>query len=197
MFYLLFLRSRSLLNYFSVSAPNAQYGLVSFIEQQIESSKVLGLSKDYRYWVLNLVQHLVSMHSSGFGTDNIEARLRDLCHFLLGQQFPTSRKVESVISASTPLPSRINSSSSGAGSTTSALVTGGGKVVGLSKHELLREILSILASNLLLQRLYTEFKEQLDSFSPSVSFTSTYFNSTRTKTPLDETHMLNDGATTA
>ncbi|KAI2799566.1 hypothetical protein RDWZM_007578 [Blomia tropicalis] len=170
--------SRSLMNYFSTNTHIAQHGLISFIEQQIEASKAVVSAKDYRFWVLSLVQNLVSMHSSGFNVKNIESRLRDLCNFLLGHQFPRMRNDCSTMAttiSSTPIPGS-RRLTIGTSTTSNA-----SKILGLSKHELLREILSVLASNLSLQRLYIEFKEQLDSFSPSVSLNSTYLNMTRLK----------------
>ena len=170
--------SRSLLNFFSSNTPTAQHGLISFIEQQIEASKLTASAKDYRYWLLTLAQNLVSLHSSGFNIENIEIRLRELCNFLLGQQFPRIRSEASYISnTSTPLPA---SRRSIGGPATGLNLN---KVLGISKHELLREVLSVMASNLSLQRLYIEFKEQLDSFSPS-TLNSTYLNnSSKTQQP--------------
>ena len=169
--------SRSLVNFFSSNTPIAQHGLISFIEQQMETSKAMASAKDYRYWLLTLVQHLVSSHSSGFNTEHIEIRLRELCNFLLGQQFPRIRnEISSHSISSTPLPALRRSTNSQASCLASS------KVLGISKHELLREVLSVLASNLSLQRLYIEFKEQLDSFSHS-TLNSTYLNSSKSQQP--------------
>ena len=147
--------SRSILNYFSSNTSIAQYGLINFIEQQVQTSQLLGSGKEYRNWTLSLAQNLVSLHSSGFNTENIENRLRELCSFLLGNKFP---KIQ---------PNQTNSQN---------------KLVGLNKHELLREVLSLLTTNLALQRLYIEFKEQLDSFVQN----STYLTVTNEPKPVPE-----------
>lgn len=76
----------------------------------------------------------------------IELRLRELCQFLLGPPFSSSES---------------NWDSS---------------ILGNEKHSLLREILAIITTNLKLQRIYTEFKQQLDLIS-SFSSSSSSFSS--------------------
>lgn len=139
--------------------------------------------KDYRYWLGTLVQNLVSLHSAGFTPENIELRLRELCNFLIGGQFPRSGgftaagvSMVAASSSSTPLASRSRASMMMAGapfpSTGSSPQSSSNKVLGISKHELLREVLAMLASNLSLQRLYLEYKDQLESFSMSASMSA-------------------------
>lgn len=147
--------------------------MISFIEQKIEASKILESANDYRYWILTLVQNFVSLHSSGFNVENIENRIREICIFLLGKQFPKQRSDfrTSSSATSTPLISKsllnINSNTN--------------KILGLNKHELLKEILSVLSSNISLQRLYIEFKEQLDSFNHSSLNSSLLSNRTQSQ----------------
>lgn len=64
--------------------------------------------------------------------EGLEDRFKELCEFLLGPVFSSS---------STSWPSTI---------------------LGIDKRELLKDVLLISTSNLKLQRIYTEFKEQLD-----------------------------------
>lgn len=140
--------------------------------------------KDYRYWLGTLVQNLVSLHSAGFTPENIELRLRELCNFLIGGQFPRSGgfpaagvSMVAASSSSTPLASRSRASMMMAGAPfpstgSSPQSSSSNKVLGISKHELLREVLSMLASNLSLQRLYLEYKDQLESFSMSASMSA-------------------------
>ena len=64
--------------------------------------------------------------------ENMETRLREICQYLIGPLFKSAK------SQWEP------------------------KILGNSKHDMLKEVLSIIASNLRLQRLYTEFKEQLE-----------------------------------
>lgn len=126
-----------MMNFFSSNIPMAQQSAMSFMEKQIEIAKLIGSSDEYRYWVLNFVKQLVTMHSTGSGihTANIENRLKELCTNLLGAPFSHHHH---------QLEQK--------------------NIVVINKHNLLREILSILASNLSLQRLYLEFKDSLDSF---------------------------------
>jgi protein HIRA/HIR1 len=64
--------------------------------------------------------------------EGIESRFRELCECLLGP----------------PLRSEFSDWNT--------------KILGLDKHDLLREVLKVSASNLKLQRIYLEFKEQLE-----------------------------------
>ena len=75
--------------------------------------------------------------------ENIEVRLRDLCSSLLGRSFPK------ILTNNSPLKSIDNDN-----------------VIDSEqfKHKLLNDLLNIIASQTSLQRLYLEFKEQLDSF---------------------------------
>ncbi|RWS15627.1 Protein HIRA-like protein [Dinothrombium tinctorium] len=68
-------------------------------------------------------------------SEGMDMRLREICQYLLGPPFKSS---------SSKWENRI---------------------LGNEKHELLREVLSIMTSNLRLQRVYTEFKEQLEAVS--------------------------------
>lgn len=89
----------------------------------------MGSSKEYRFWLITLVQHLAQ--------ENCEGRLRELCQYLLGPVFSSKKtKWEPVI-------------------------------LGIDKREMLLEILTVMTSNLRLQRLYLEFKEQLDLIKPA------------------------------
>lgn len=97
---------------------------MSFIDQQLAASFVIGSVDEYRFWLLTLAQHLAQ--------ENMETRLRELCQYLIGPIFKSSN------SEWDP------------------------KILGNDKREILKEVLSILTSNLRLQRLYTEFKEQLE-----------------------------------
>jgi protein HIRA/HIR1 len=111
------------------NASLQQSGVLSYIDQQLAASFVIGSSKEYRFWFIALAQHL--------SKENMETRLREMCQYLIGPLFKSSK------SEWDP------------------------KILGNNKHELLKEVLSILASNLRLQRLYTEFKEQLEMISNS------------------------------
>jgi len=111
-------------NLFLTNSGLQQSGTLSFIDQQLASSFVIGSSKEYRYWLITLAQYLIE--------EGLESRLRELCQYLLGPPFKSSSsKWENTI-------------------------------LGNEKHKLLQEVLSITTSNLKLQRVYTEFKQQLD-----------------------------------
>lgn len=104
-----------------------QTAVLSYIDQQLAASFVIGSTKEYRFWLMSLAQQL--------SKDNMESRLREMCQYLIGPLFKSSK------SEWDP------------------------KILGNDKHEMLKEVLSILASNLRLQRLYTEFKEQMELIS--------------------------------
>ncbi len=104
-----------------------QTGVLSYIDQQLAASFVIGSSKEYRFWLMALAQHL--------SKENMETRLREMCQYLIGPLFKSSKSVWDP------------------------------KILGNDKHDMLKEVLSILTSNLRLQRLYTEFKEQLELIS--------------------------------
>ena len=118
-------------NIFLSNSNLQKTGTLSFLDQQLTSSLILGSSKEYRQWLITLAQFLTE--------EGIEPRLRELCQFLLGPPF--------------------SSSDSNWEST----------ILGNEKHELLREVLAITTSNLKLQRIYTEFKQQLDLISSASS----------------------------
>ncbi|XP_074603057.1 histone cell cycle regulator-like protein isoform X2 [Brevipalpus obovatus] len=54
-------------------------GTLSFIDQQLASSFVIGSSREYRHWLITLAQFLAE--------EGIESRLRELCQYLLGPPF--------------------------------------------------------------------------------------------------------------
>ena len=113
-----------------VNNPNLQQsGVLSYIDQQLAASFVIGSAKEYRFWFMALAQHL--------SKENMEIRLREMCQYLIGPVFKSSK------SQWDP------------------------KILGNNKYDMLKEVLSILATNLRLQRLYTEFKEQLEILSNS------------------------------
>ena len=104
-----------------------QSAVLSYIDQQLAASFVMGSTTEYHFWLMALAQHL--------SKENMETRLREMCQYLIGPVFKSSK------SEWDP------------------------NIVGNDKHEMLKEVLSILATNLRLQRIYTEFKEQLEMLS--------------------------------
>ncbi|UXI15073.1 NADH dehydrogenase complex I [Sarcoptes scabiei] len=139
--------SRFLINFFASNPQLTRQSVISFIEKQIEVSRLLGSANEYRFWILSLVQHLVSIHTAG--STNIENRLRTVCTNLLGNRFPLSKSRRFSRSHSNSLKNDFEN---------------------LDKHELLREVLSILTSNLGLQRLYSEFKDLLHSYNDDYDY---------------------------
>lgn len=168
-----FVFSRSLLNFFSSNSSVSQQSILSFMEKQIEVAKQLGSREEYRFWTLNLVQHLVSIHSccDPIQSGIIENRLKAICTSLIGSRFPSRISQEHQI-----LPHDKCASS----------------LPDLNRHELLREVLSILVSNLSLQRLYQEFKDILDSFSINNLLNFMSANSTKNISALKASTLTND-----
>lgn len=136
-----------MINFFASNPQLTRQSVISFIEKQIEVSRLLGSANEYRFWILSLVQHLVSIHTAG--STNIENRLRTVCTNLLGNRFPLSKSRRFSRSHSNSLKNDFEN---------------------LDKHELLREVLSILTSNLGLQRLYSEFKDLLHSYNDDYDY---------------------------
>lgn len=67
-------------HYIFQSNPSLQKtGTLSFIDQQLASSFVIGSSKEYRHWLITLAQFLAE--------EGLESRLRELCQYLLGPPF--------------------------------------------------------------------------------------------------------------
>lgn len=162
------------MNFFSTNNQISQLALVSFLDKQVEAAKVMGSSTDYRNWLVTLVQQLVSLHASGNAAINVESRLRSLCSMLLGKQ-QQQQQTKLKNKTSTPLPTnrRLSygwPSGCAAGGNDSVIINNNNN---RSDHDLLKEILSIMASNLGLQRLYTEYKDELDFVQSSLSVAST------------------------
>ena len=116
--------NKSLHTLFLSNANLQQSAVLSYIDQQLAASFVMGSANEYHFWLMALAQHL--------SQENMETRLREICQYLIGPLFKSAK------SQWEP------------------------KILGNSKHDMLKEVLSIIASNLRLQRLYTEFKEQLE-----------------------------------
>ncbi|CAB3221414.1 unnamed protein product [Arctia plantaginis] len=96
----------------------------SWLEAQVASSLHLRLPKDYRHWLTELFDHLVS-----HGTED---QLRTILDDMLGPNHCTST------------PKKWQSS-----------------ILGIKKHDLLEEMLSLLVRQLRWQRLYAEYSDQL------------------------------------
>lgn len=64
-------------HYLFQSNPSLQKSCtLSFIDQQLASSFLLGSSKEYHHWLLNLARFLAE--------EGLESRLREICQYLLG-----------------------------------------------------------------------------------------------------------------
>ncbi|XP_059485456.1 protein HIRA [Neocloeon triangulifer] len=117
-------------NLSSASGPATSCTL-TFLEQQMASSRLLQSSRDYHLWLSAFVRFLVH--------EGMEARLRLIFDELLGPAHPHSANSRSWDD----------------------------KIMGLSKHQLLQEMLTVVASNLSLQRLYSEYNDLLESATSS------------------------------
>lgn len=124
-----FRANKSMHTLFVTNAHLQQSAVLSYIDQQLAASFVMGSTTEYHFWFMALAQHL--------SKENMETRLREMCQYLIGPVFKSSKS------------------------------DWDSKIVGNDKHDMLREVLTILATNLRLQRIYSEFKEQLDLLSTS------------------------------
>ena len=108
---------------FSCNTSLQANATISFLDQQVTTSLMMGSVKEYKHWLLSLTQVLTD--------EGREDRLKELCSSLLGPVFSSDDEWKE------------------------------SQVLGLNKRQLLQEVLLIMTSNLRLQRLYSEFKEQL------------------------------------
>lgn len=79
-------------HYLFQSNPSLQKSCtLSFIDQQLASSLLIGSSKEYRRWLLNLAQFLAE--------EGLESRLREICQYLLGPPYrgPESKWESSIL----------------------------------------------------------------------------------------------------
>ena len=104
-----------------------QWAVLSYIDQQLSASLVKGSTTEYHFWFMALAQHLTN--------ESMETRIREMCQYLIGPVFKSSKSDS--------------------------------QIIGNDRHLMLREVLSIIATNLRFQRIYIEFKEQLDLLSTS------------------------------
>lgn len=163
------------MTFFNTNTQIAQVGLISFLDKQVEAAKVMNSSKEYRQWLILLAQNLVSLHASGSTAINIESRLRKMCSSLLGKEQHLKLKNKT----STPLPTKRRLSYGWPPNCASEVndTSVNKKPISNNDHDLLKEILSIMASNLGLQRLYAEYKEELEFVQSSISVAPTHCSS--------------------
>jgi len=127
-----------------IAAPRLQPNISSAcsgsaIESRLSSSMYLSSPTEYRYWLGCQVRYLTSQGQ--------EAKLRTMMEDLMG-------------------PPSWNQGRGRDAMDTGEETTSGNdwkdSVLGISKRRLLEELLPLVASNLSLQRLYSEFRKQLD-----------------------------------
>ena len=135
-------------NTLTSNSPLLSKATISFIDQQLAASFVVGSKAEYKFWLLSLAQALTD--------EGREDRLRELSSFLLGPVFQATR---------IPTSGHFSGSSQAIGSEEESWSP---TILGHDKRSLLNEVLLIMTSNLRLQRLYTELKDQV-SFSNLIS----------------------------
>lgn len=127
----------------------------SAIESRLSASKYLSSPAEYHYWLGCKVRYLTSQGQ--------EAQLRTLLEDLMGPPSWSKGRGRSAFSGK---QNGVNSPmDTGEGSGNEVLDNGNDweeSVLGISKRKLLEEMLPLVASNLSLQRLYSEFRKQLD-----------------------------------
>lgn len=159
----------------------------SYLDHQLASALAIRSPHEYHYWLIQSVQHYVDTGA--------EARLKDLCSRLISGSFGDNADGTSVAAASANANAneaggvtggggdydnsgRSNSQSrahNGCGSTSdgvgdiTSITETRRDILGLSKRNLLKEVLAILSKDLRYQRIYSEYKHLLDHDSTSVS----------------------------
>ena len=140
----------------------------SYLDQQLASALAIKSAHEYHYWLIQSVQHYVDTGA--------ELRLRDLCSRLISSAFgATSDSVGGNEDNSGRSPQA--RAAEGGGNSSSSRnnqhdpnhhidditeTETNDHILGLSKLNLLREVLSILSKDLRYQRLYSEYKQLLD-----------------------------------
>jgi hypothetical protein len=104
---------------------------VSHLENQVQSALALRSGEEYKFWLGTYIRYLAK--------ENIQEKIRETFDFLMG-----------------PMP--CGSFKNGEGESNQEWEP---EILGLSKHNLLDELLPTVGSHLSMQRLYTEYKEHL------------------------------------
>lgn len=121
----------------------------SYLDQQLASALAIRSPHEFHYWLIQSVQH--------YADTGAETRLKDLCSRLISSTFgeDDSGRTDS---------SRPNGSTSDA----DIIATEDSQhILGLSKRNLLKEVLVIMSKDLRYQRLFSEYKQLLDYESSS------------------------------
>lgn len=142
-----------------IAAPRLQPNISSAcsgsaIESRLSSSKYLSSPTEYRYWLGCQVRYLTSQGQ--------EAKLRTLLEDLMGPPSWTQGRGRS---AGSGKQNGLDAMDTGEASGNEVVDNGNDwkdSVLGISKRRLLEDLLPLVASNLSLQRLYSEFRKQLD-----------------------------------
>jgi len=122
----------------------------SYLDQQIASALAIRSAHEYHYWLIQSVQHYVDTGA--------ESRLRDLCSRLISVSGSNMNRKRDINESS----HRDVDSSSASNSNDISETETNDQIIGLSKLNLLGEVLSILSRDLRYQRIYSEYKQLLD-----------------------------------
>ena len=138
----------------------------SYLDQQLASALAIKSAHEYHYWLIQSVQHHVDTGA--------ESRLRDLCSRLVSSAFGNGDDSGTRGRNNNNNSTNNNESSSRAGGDSTSYsyddiieTETNNHILGLSKIDLLREVLSILSRDLRYQRIYSEYKQLLEYDSSS------------------------------
>lgn len=119
---------------FSAGQSLQQSSTLSHIESQLAACLLLKSAPEYKFWLQTYTRYLSQEGLESEWRHIFESKLRDVCDDLLGPVYKTKGK-----SSWDPL------------------------ILGMDKRNLLHEILPSIGSNLKLQRMFTEYHDQLES----------------------------------
>ncbi|XP_061179684.1 protein HIRA-like [Saccostrea echinata] len=119
---------------FSAGQSLQQSSTLSHIESQLAACLLLKSAPEYKFWLQTYTRYLSQEGLESESRHIFESKLRDVCDDLLGPAYKTKGK-----SSWDPL------------------------ILGMDKRSLLQEMLPSIGSNLKLQRLFTEYHDQLES----------------------------------
>uniref|UniRef100_K1PS44 Protein HIRA n=1 Tax=Magallana gigas TaxID=29159 RepID=K1PS44_MAGGI len=123
---------------FSAGQSLQQSSTLSHIESQLAACLLLKSAPEYKFWLQTYTRYLSQEGLESESRHIFESKLRDVCDDLLGPVYKTKGK-----SSWDPL------------------------ILGMDKRSLLHEILPSIGSNLKLQRMFTEYHDQLESIEDS------------------------------
>lgn len=134
----------------------------SYLDQQLASALAIKSTHEYHYWLIQSVQHYVDTGA--------EARLKELCSRLISATFGRNASNGDNDGDDSGRSNMMDCSlkpENGGGGGDITFIETNHQILGLSKRNLLKEVLTILSKDLRYQRIYAEYKQLLEYESSS------------------------------